>query len=119
MEAAEPGTAVLYEPAAGDVWSCGVVLLELLGGAGRLAAELGWGSGSGVSVSPSAARAREVRGLLKWGAAEVFSSLAATVSWTWGTEEEVLTLLAGTLAVEPRDRWTAAELEGSAWLRRG
>jgi len=122
MEVAGPGVAVPYDPAAGDVWSCGVVLVELLGGTGQLAGELGWGSASsaaGALVNPSAARAREVRALLARGVAEVFGRLATTAARSWSSKEELLEVLTGTFEVQPHSRWTAAELEGSAWLCRG
>jgi len=98
-----------YVPEGCDIWSAGVVLLEMLGGLGKLNRMLKWKRGE----APSPERAQELDDYFADG-----SRLAQDME-AHGSEEAVLRLLARVLAVDPEQRQSTLEVLDSPALRSG
>merc|ERR1712007_30193 len=99
-----------HNPAVGDIWACGVVLLELTCGIGCVARMLQW-----TSLPPvSATLARQL--LMFFGdPRKLQSSLEAHFGIF---DEELLDLIFGLLHVSPPQRLTASEAANCRWLAR-
>jgi serine/threonine protein kinase len=100
-----------YEPTATDMWSMGVLLLELLHGLGIMNHIMRWGRDQEAgrkSAQQLVQFFRKPEKLL-----EEMEKLEAQLVVE---NEDIMTALYGLLNVSPEDRWTAVRLARSEWL---
>lgn len=100
-----------YDTAAADVWSIGVVLLEMLCGINKLPNLLNWGS----LVRPSPERGQELEALLQRPAALLDSIERDLGILDQGLRDHIT----GLLTLSPEDRMTSAGARDSAWSSAG
>lgn len=100
-----------YDASASDVWSMGIVLLEMLCGINKLPRMLQWGSTS----SPSSGQARELEAFFQTPDKALVSMQEDLGKLEDGLEE----LIPGMLAVDPARRWTAAGSGSWRWAQMG
>merc|ERR1712039_492341 len=110
-EVLEASTQRGYLAAPVDVWSLGVILLEMLCGIGKMDKLLGWTR----KLAPSPRRAEEIRNFFRERGAVVH----AMQQDLGPLEDDLHALIVGALQTDPRRRWTAAEASRSHWLRMG
>lgn len=91
-----------FSPAPADIWSLGVLLLEMLQGVGTLSDTLGWSA----NVQPSAERSQELRELLVRSPTFWREALP---SRTHPQAAKLEATFVGLLQLQPRARWDAAD----------
>jgi len=101
-----------YLPAPTDIWSCGILLLELLSGVGKLEEEAARESNSlqNTAGDPNL----EVANMLKARPQAIGSLLRRHAPEK--PPPDLLQLLEETLRHEPSERWTAQQVLTSGWL---
>lgn len=100
-----------YDASASDVWSMGVVLLEMICGINKVPRMLNWGG----TNSPSGERAKDLESFFQSPGALLESVEADLGSLSEGLGE----LLAGLLGLAPDQRWTAERARDCLWSSRG
>mmetsp|Transcript_69006 Transcript_69006/g.173847 ORF Transcript_69006/g.173847 Transcript_69006/m.173847 type:complete len:698 (+) Transcript_69006:86-2179(+) len=98
-----------YSPAACDVWSSGIILLEMICGIGIMDKLLNWTR----NCTPCELRSRELDVRFSDGSV-VREVLEATFDQV---DDDLVQMLTGMLKVDPPSRWTAEEVERAAWLQ--
>jgi len=116
-EVQEASEETPYSPAGGDVWACGVILLEMLCGISTMNRMLGWSG----RVQPSTERAAELRTFFydPAGFSRFFNAQLGDAGVIGGEDPNLEALLVGMFHADPRHRWTASQAEHSQWVQEG
>jgi len=96
-----------YKPAGCDTWACGVVLLEMLCGVGKLSRVLQWD----FKLQPSQERRLDLVNFFAEPGAVGY--LLEDLS---ETDDALVEVLEGLLCVEPERRWRADRIAACAWF---
>mmetsp|Transcript_21167 Transcript_21167/g.53010 ORF Transcript_21167/g.53010 Transcript_21167/m.53010 type:complete len:619 (+) Transcript_21167:187-2043(+) len=100
-----------YHAAVSDIWSCGIILLEMLGGLHKMDKLMGWSR----HLTPCPRRGEELRAFFR-DRSVISNTLRADIG---EVDSGLRDLLNGMLQLQPSSRWTATEVLQNQWLQSG